>query len=94
MSLLDSIDTDFSMTVDLLSAVLAELSAGNDVAPAQLFAIEASLTHAIAKGMAVDEVRKRVDKLLPANCSLSFIDGGKKVVLQLWQQRAPVVPTT
>lgn len=80
----------------MLQKARAELTAGNDVTPAQLFAIEALLTQAIAAGAPSVEIRAAVEKLLPERGALTIgeRDQGPVVTLQLWQARAPVVPST
>lgn len=81
---------------DMLQQARAELVAGNDISPARLFAMEALLTQAVVAGATSTEIRKVTEKLLPDGGALHFTASGEQVAvtLQLWQKRAPVVPST
>lgn len=82
--------------IAMLQQVRAELAIGNDVIPARLFAIEALLTQAIAAGVAPAGIKEAVEKLLPEGRTITIAEPDKcpVVTLQLWQKRAPVVPST
>lgn len=87
-------------TLDAACAALrrltAELEAGRDAVPAQLFAAEALLERALAEGIAPPALRAAVAALLPDADALRIDqrDGRAVVALQLWQRRAPVTPST
>ena len=87
---------DLIAAAELLRQAVADLTAGNDVAPAKLFAIEALLTQALASGIEQVEIREVVEKLLPKGHALNIVDRDQRlaVTLLLCQHRAPVVPST
>jgi hypothetical protein len=88
--------SELAMASAILQQARAELAAGNDIAPAKLFAMEALLTQAIAAGVTSTEIKAAIEKLLPEDGTLNIAERNQclEVTLQLWQQRAPVVPST
>ena len=81
---------------DVLRQLVADIDAGNDAIPAQRFAVEALLNQALAEGIAPSVLRAEIVALLPDPAALRIEarDGRTSVALQLWQQPAPVVPST
>lgn len=80
----------------LLNAADA-LAAGNDVAPAKRFQIEALLEQILNDGNhSLIDVCGEIEACLPHGAALVVRDsaGFAQVTLQLWQRRAPVVPST
>lgn len=82
--------------MDLLAGVRAELDSGLDISPAMRFRIETLLNEALAKNIDQNEIQAAVEELLLKHGVLKFEKDGDRViaVLALWQQRAPVVPST
>ena len=75
-----------------LRETIAEIEAGLDVPPALLLRLEQQLTFVLQRGAELAELRS----LLRDHGSLRIIatEMPARVELQLWQKRAPVVPTT
>lgn len=80
-----------------LLSVSDELAAGNDVAPATRFQLEALIEQALdCRDVWSVDVLAEIEAMLPAGSELIIGNdsGLAQVALQLWQRRAPVVPTT
>ncbi len=86
-----------------LAAMIKQLQAGLDSAPARRARLEGALEQLLGSGvLSVIELQQTFDSLLgdgghniagPGSVGRLHVEGDR-VVLDLWQRRAPVVPST
>jgi hypothetical protein len=82
------------MIAALLDDSVQQLNAGFDVAPAQRLSLEGLTRACLAAGMTAETLLQFCRQRLPADTSVYLNSAGSALQFELWQQRAPVYPST
>lgn len=91
----DTFTAMINETKSRLRETIAEIDAGLDVPPAQLLVLEQQLTFLLRSGAEpADLAELRSDLRDCGSLRIVVTEMPVRVELQLWQKRAPVVPTT
>lgn len=85
----------------LLAAIETELKElaqraeeGFDIAPARRARIEGMAAAALAQGADAQQLMASCRRVLPADASVILAADTRALQIDIWQRRAPVVPTT
>jgi hypothetical protein len=77
-----------------LDALLQQLAAGFDVAPAQRLHLEGLSAACLVAGGDAEVLLRLCRQRMPASSNVKLSADGRTLQFDLWQQRAPVYPTT
>jgi hypothetical protein len=87
-------DNLLNTIAEQLQVMIEQLDAGFDVAPAQRLALEGLTAASLAAGTEAEILLQCCRRLLPSGAGVKLSADGRSLQFDLWQQGAPVYPTT